>query len=916
MFLTFAMCIVYILLISYNSCVSSEESLLFNNKNKNEIKSIFNKMNSFQGKLLRFIDETKNEEEKRASEWLTDRVFELLRREVGPFIQNKSKNISETCKVTLYKYLIYDINNHTNNTISKFHLRKFFEGASKHKNDMSTYDICMYNNFNLRNESNKNQFADSAFFIMILDQSNKKKENSNEYYYDKAADVDQIFYLRSFCFPQEKIGDKDSCSDSDYYNFIMQVNDDLIDLLQLKYVAEIEYFILQNNDLSSGVIFARAIPSIIMTLQIIVVLSRKFFKYLYRKMHTKNEAEKNTKLLVNNNLENSDLNLKNKEDMDDSDSNRKNKINKKEIVLPKWLKIFNKSFNLKDNFNELFNFSLNSTDINNDSGLSYIRGLKSFSFFFLIFGLTFFTFINSISKTYSKFLMNEFLNYFLYPLFFIGLRYSPRIIFSCSGYTLSFKYVSYIQKNNSLFGVIKFFLYQIHKYIIMFIFFLFQRYSLFILSNIGNVSTRPMIKYFERNILSKPEGGMFLISFLDLTTIYTRDENKRFGQTLIDYFWLPFNEIFFFIIGVIIISLGYKYKLRIDFFIVILIPLIVAVKLIFSYTIKTFEGDNYYATLYYFLFDYGKFMIHPIFNLPYYLIGMYFGLINYSVQKGITSFYKENSVQDKAMVDLQNMLSGENISTENKEEENKEIESFHSEKKQFRDELINMPFLKNGVSIIQMLKKTRARLLGVFLALVLLFFSLSHIVYFKSIIEPTYVTLIEKLSKIDENSEDLDNVAIDNEYKKLEDLLLLGDLIKNGAVNFMLRIDIEIFVLFTQAILFILYFKGQNFINDFFCHIFWGVLNKSYFSIILIANPLILYIFYQSETRIILNFFNLLLYSIIGACVSFLFGTIIYLFFELPYKRLIHNIFSWEEQEDITNDDDDDEDDFNKEKDD
>lgn len=70
-------------------------------------------------------------------------------------------------------------------------------------------------------------------------------------------------------------------------------------------------------------------------------------------------------------------------------------------------------------------------------------------------------------------------------------------------------------------------------------------------------------------------------------------------------------------------------------------------------------------------------MIHPLFNLPYYLIGMYFGFINYSVQKGITSFEIINSVQDKAMIDLQNMLMGGNNNEEDKAndtEENKENE--------------------------------------------------------------------------------------------------------------------------------------------------------------------------------------------------------------------------------------------------
>ena len=95
-----------------------------------------------------------------------------------------------------------------------------------------------------------------------------------------------------------------------------------------------------------------------------------------------------------------------------------------------------------------------------------------------------------------------------------------------------------------------------------------------------------------------------------------------------------------------------------------------------------------------------------------------------------------------------------------------------------------------------------------------------------------------------------------------------------------------------QTLLFILYFKGQNFINDFFCHVFWAMLNKSYFSYILVANPMILFIFYQSETKILLNLYNLLLYSLISGNLIFLSATFSYLIFELPYKRLIHLILS------------------------
>ena len=902
MIFNFSFLIFLIHLIQLN-CISFNESQ--KQDNKNQIKKIYNYMNLFKGRKLSFFEE----EKKKVSYWLVDKFGDLLRREVAPIILNRTQNLSESCKNTLYNYLIYDINIEERNNISEYHLRKFFEGASKHKNDMSTYDICMYNNFRIRNESNKNDFADSIYFIITLDNSKLTINGTDIYYYSKAnAEVENFYYIRSFCFPQEIINGTESCSDDDYFHFLMEVNLDLNDIMELKDIKEITYFSLKKNNYSPGEYFARLIPFFIIVIQFILIFFRQIIKLSITCCLNKNR-EKKVNLLINDPDCSEDYSTNKRGIFDESISIVKKEKEKKAVEFPKWLKIYFKCFNLTENFKELYNFSLNSTEINNDSGLTYIRGLKSFSFIFLIFGLTFFTFINSFSKTYSKFLLNEFLKYPFFMLFFIGLRYSPRIIFSCSGYTLSFKYLSYIQKNSSAFGIFKFVIYQIYKYILLLLFFLFQRYSLFILSNLGGEKSRPMWTYFEKNILSKPEGGMFLISFLDLTTIYTRDGNKRIDQTLIDYFWLPFNEMLFFVVGVFLISIGYKCKFRIDFVILGMILINIIVKIIFSYVQKTMEGESYYATLYYYLFDYGKFMIHPLFNLPYYLMGMYFGLINYSVQKGITSIEVSNTSQDNAMINLQNMFTGENVNTEKKEEEENK-----TPEKKIREELINLPFLKSGVNITIWLKKPEKKSIiigiGVIMALFLLFFSLSHFIFYSVIIGEKYDSILASLTYLEREAEkkqgNIDNEKYDKEYQKMENLLLLGDYITDTFVNIIYRIDIELYVFIVQSILFILYFKGQNFINDFFCHIFWGVLNKPYFSMILLANPLILYIFYQSETRIILNFFNVLLYSIISGCITFLFGTFCYLFFELPFKRLIRCIFNWDDQEVIKDDDDDD----------
>ena len=53
--------------------------------------------------------------------------------------------------------------------------------------------------------------------------------------------------------------------------------------------------------------------------------------------------------------------------------------------------------------------------------------------------------------------------------------------------------------------------------------------------------------------------------------------------------------------------------------------------------------QGYLTTIDYYLVDYGLSLTNPIFNLNFFLIGMYFGLINYSIQNGITELYNKNN---------------------------------------------------------------------------------------------------------------------------------------------------------------------------------------------------------------------------------------------------------------------------------
>ena len=176
---------------------------------------------------------------------------------------------------------------------------------------------------------------------------------------------------------------------------------------------------------------------------------------------------------------------------------------------------------------------------------------------------------------------------------------------------------------------------------------------------------RPTWEIFK-HLIEKDENffGKFF-SFL----IYPKGGVDKIKQNLIFYFYIPINEVLFFILGTGLISLGYKFKLRIDIFIFVLVIIIYASKIIF-YEILKYRKYGVYTTTDYYLFDYGLNLIHPLFNLNYFLIGMFFGLINYSIQKGITDLEEKNNYQNIYLLpDSKNITDEE----ENKAIRNKSV---------------------------------------------------------------------------------------------------------------------------------------------------------------------------------------------------------------------------------------------------
>ncbi len=255
--------------------------------------------------------------------------------------------------------------------------------------------------------------------------------------------------------------------------------------------------------------FVNLIPFFILLIPIFI----SFILYIYRTINLikikKNDLKNHGE--INNNV------------------NLINKNNEKKIInYPKWYKILKLFFNLKANIKELF--SHDSNEINkinvNNKGITYIKGIIGISIIFTILGQLYLVFLNLPMKEFGFYQFHELISNISYIFIIIGLRYSPRVIFSCSGYTLTFKYLSFIDRESGYY-LIKFFFCQFYKYIILLLFILFLRYSLYeIICFRSEIS--PMWEIFNNQELIKTnkdyEFWLNLFNFgfiLDIAQIFT-----------------------------------------------------------------------------------------------------------------------------------------------------------------------------------------------------------------------------------------------------------------------------------------------------------------------------------------------------------------------------------------------------------
>ena len=849
-----------------------------------------------------------------------DLLFNMTKGATKAFLKTDydriDREISKEC-LGLINYTIlgnfsFDNNLKLSKNISKFFVYKSLIDTTKNPNDLLTYDNCLKKPpilevFDIKNIQDFGVVP--AFILATLDDTVNGKKNE----FKNTTQLEKCYFVSSICLPQgiDSGKNKDTylhCTEEDYSHLFKYIFNIFFDTSNI----EIKPVVIKKNQSKTEKIngwiigFVKLLPFYILLVPFILYIIIIIFK------KGNNEEEEN------NNKDNS-------KDQIENEGNKKRKNSR-------WIIYIDEFFNFLNNGEELFNFELIKTKCYDNKGINnnYIGGLLGISIILTILGQIYLILYNLPMKEFGQ---QNFFNLFnspLYILFFIGLRYSPRIIFSCSGYILSLKYLSYINKdlNHYFFNFIS---RQIYKYLMLILIILFMRHSYYHLVTLFGI--RPIFELFNQNVLMIPESTKdFLLCLLTLKSFQYNKIDSRVRHYLTDFFWMPINEIFFFIFGAILIKIGYKFKLKIDYAILFLIISLYLGKIGWYYYV--YKKEKIYTTLYYYMFDYGDFMLNPIFNLSYYLIGMYFGLLNFCKEKGVSfTIEKEENInndedqnenenennKDEIMEDfsdnnrktfgsndsfignlgelkddLNSIKNEENDKNSldqrrkysSKEKKSKElVESLINKKKGNKsinnsilnvskdviDIIKNMPFLKLPAKIRDKHLNSNYCIyfLVIIFSLIILFLACIHFIFIAIYKEP--------------------NITLKSILKELS----LENIITNKILNHIYLFDIELVVLSVQWGFSAVYTMAEtNSIISFFGHKYWLFCNKFYFSFILVCNATILFIFYESETVVKLNSYNLLLFFFIDTIFIFAFTLILYITVELPLKRIFKYLLS------------------------
>ena len=694
--------------------------------------------------------------------------------------------------------------------------QKLIRDSSKNINDLSSYDDCIGLEINLNSSSPKNSILYNITYIIVQFNKNEEKRLTKVYEFEEG-------YCFGICI-------RKNCTENDYKKITLTFNKYLDNILNINSSDNLTItdVLAHHDERFSYLFWVKLIPFIIYLFLLIVSIFPKIFVCMFKCCCFKKKINSSTIIIDKDTYFKTEGRNSNHQ-INYSPSSIETVSNLDSDTVNDFLQCFNRFTNIE----ELFNMK---TQINNDSGLSFLLGLRAMSLIYLLLGLVYMIILNSPLKKYYPNQNQDLMKNILFHNIVIGLRISPKMLFALSGFSLCYKFICYLEdksenektiliksfrKNSSNdityemisrravnefkekhhnnvinWSVLKYFIslriYKVFFYLMSVIIFYFSFYEIFNLFG----APRPMWVYFYTNTIGKILTNCS-INQLFMTSYFLCNHE-------VNVFWIIQNEILFYIIGVLVIFLLYKYQLRLDLFFIASIILILFFKIfIFCFT---FNDDtlNYFSLIISNSNCFYRTMTNPLINLIYYLIGCFFALVNFVIQKSITP---------KIIFEGQKTFL-----------------------------LIPLKFV-NFFSVKPIVKLS---IMGLF------FLGFFMIDVFSYTIFSDYV--------------------IDNKASLYVNLFYLFD------------IELIVSLLFFTLIGFIV--AGENFIIPFLSNKNWLFFSRQYYTNVFLIYYSIYYIIYSTESRINLDMLSIFFYFCICFCLHNIFITFNYIFLEIPYKRL------------------------------
>ena len=806
---------------------------------------------------------------------LFESLVNFLRNNIASGIISNS-NITDKCRTNLNNAYVYD------NTT--FYYLKIIIDSTKNKNDVGSFQDCIFNSYG----DGDYQMLEKLEYVVVninKDDRVKKLNKSNS-----LNDYTNGFFIFGICIVK-------GCDESDIKEILINGNQQVGILGSFeKYEIKVfslgkEVFEFRTNDLFF------LIPLFLILIQISFTIfpsiPAKMINWCIFKIKriSPDNTINNTNRKKNNNFKISDLNdilttnnqtnnntlgdlsnhgnnylitkntFNNNNNSNDSPKSAPNLEEKSKNNVMKVEKIFSLLRNIQDLF--LINFTKENIKPTYDfSSIGYIIGIRGISMFSIIIGYVYLILFESPIKIYCKDSYFKLIKSTLYNIISTGIRMSPRILFACSGYSLAFKILNYFDKKMKI----------INEGGSEDSFFDEQNFT-YCQDNVNN----------ERRLTNnnKPENSdkikssihkipfKYLISFL----------MKQFHKYLLYVFALIFYKFCLFTMFSYIGQIGPMWvffkKYGIDQF--TNLNLLYQILLVDGFGYVEYSNKNF-TFLFWIMaleikfFILTSFLFYVAFRrnnridiiiiafIPFVMIlkvAFYFYMFYYSTYEFLPMIYYKNNlysyISTTPFYNYSYYLIGVIFGTMNYiHQKSLTLEDLKSNGKSYLKiplKLYNL-FLKFHNS-----RKKTPKFFMFLLILIVLFLAFSQKIFI--LLTP--------------------NVQLDD---------LNHNYYKNHFFNCLYLVDVEVFIF----LLFMICSGISRSENNFFFNIlksnYWVFKNKIYFGFILMMNPLICYIFYQSESRVKIEFFNVLFLSIVCYMNLFIFSSLYYIFFDAPFKKL------------------------------